>query len=89
MKSVIIRRAINSYKTIENMNIGWYDLLEESLSTETKNIVDSSGINLHVLAVIIKQTMQEAEDKADIDRIFNEKLHNQDLIFNLIAKYCN
>lgn len=50
--------AINSYKSIKNMNIGWYELLMKNLSKETIIAVEKNDISLDRLSDVIKLTME-------------------------------
>lgn len=76
-----IFKAINSFKSIKNMNIGWYDLIIRNVSTETVGMIDRSPISLKDLADVIIDTMHETQVEADIERLllknFNkwESLH--------------
>lgn len=85
----MIRMAINSYKIIEKLNIGWYEVLDNYLSEDTKRMVDNSRMNLHVLAVLIKLTMQEIKTEQEIDQVFNRLFHDQNLVLNLLSECGN
>ena len=87
--SAILRRAVLSAQAYDELDIdiGVYDLLEKTLSRRTKDMIDKSGINLHVLAAIIDQTLAECKSEDEIDLIFNEKFHNQGLVVGLMEKY--
>ena len=87
--SEILRRAVFSAQAdLElDVSIGVYDLLERTLSVETKRMVDNSHINLHVLAAIIDQTIHECNDMKDLEQVFCDKFQDQDLVIGLMAKY--
>ena len=84
-----IFKAINSYKIIENIDLGVYDIIDKNLSAETKQKVELSDINLHALAIIIKMVMSEINSYSEIDRLFNEKINDRNLVTELMMKYKN
>lgn len=78
-----IRLAFNSYHIIEEMDLNWIDLLAKNLREETINHINNSNLDLHVIALLIKQTLFEAENKDEIDRILWTKLNDWNLIVSL------
>lgn len=84
-----IFKAINSYKIIENINPGVYDIIDKNLSAETKQKVESSNIALHALSIIIKMVMSEINSYSEIDKLFNEKINDRNLVTELMMKYKN
>ena len=77
-----IRRAILFYQQIEGMDLSWIDVLERELTESTKSRIERSNLDLHVLARLIKLTMNE--DRNEIDQVLNAKLHDQDLVIGIM-----
>lgn len=78
-------KAINSYKIIEHMDLAWLDILNICLTKETKAYIENGNIPLHVLAILIRDTMLEYKSTSEIDTLLWSKLHNRDLITRLVA----
>ena len=70
-----------------NMQLSWIDLMDRSLSDQTKKYVEKGTLDLRILAVIIRDTIQESDSEAQIDKLLWDKLHDQDLVISLISKY--
>ena len=77
-----IRKAILFYQQIEGMDLAWIDILERELSESTKEGIERSNLDFHVLARLIKLAMHE--DRSEIDKVLNEKLHDQDLVIGIM-----
>ena len=77
-----IRKAILFYQQIEGMDLAWIDILERELMESTKSRIEKSNLDLHVLARLIKLAMNE--DRSEIDKVLNEKLHDQDLVIGIM-----
>lgn len=73
-----IFKAINSYKSIKGMDIGWYDILMKSLSNNTITMIENGGMDLDSLSDVINLTMSKAVDESMIEREllknYNDKL---------------
>ncbi len=78
-----IFKAINSYKLILGIDVGYYEVLNCSLSDNTKEYVENGDIHLAILAKVIKETMEEAVEPKDVDSIFWNKLHDQNHIIKI------
>lgn len=77
--------TFNSYKGIwPYLNPAWYYVLNRSFTLKTKDMINHSGFELRVLAILFWQTMNEVQSENEIDRLFNEKFHDENLISSLL-----
>ena len=82
-----LQRAIKDYQFPPfDMEMRYLSLMEEVLSSITKEYIECGNLDYRILAMLIKYTLLEAEDKTQIDRILWEKLHNQDIVIDLMRQ---
>ncbi len=81
-----IKLAINSYNALLNFNpLYCADMMERGLSDDTKKKFDKSNLHLWVIAMLVKDTVDESSGNVSvIDQIMVGKLHNLDLMNRLI-----
>ncbi len=82
-----IRQAIqfNQGKPL-SMQLGWIDLMDRCLSQRTQDYIEHGTLELKVLAVLIKQSINEASSESEIDGLLWNKLHDQQLVIHLMKE---
>ena len=88
-KSDRIFHAIRFNQVTMGLDLAWIEELNECLSDETKRYIDNGNYDLRILAEVIKETFDEIDCKSDIEKILNNKLHDQNLMLRKKAKYDN
>lgn len=69
------------------MQLGWIDLMVRYLSKRTEDYIEHGSLDLKILAVLIKQSVNEASSESDIDGLLWDKLHDQQLVIRLMEEY--
>ncbi len=82
-----IRLAIMSYQFHPfDMKLEWIDVMNMTLLQRTKDYIDKGNLDLRILAVLIKETLVEADIEDEIDRVLWNKLHDKDLVIKLMGE---
>ena len=69
-----------------NMDLRYLSIMEENLTDTTKEYIERGNLDLRILAVLIRDTLSEAESKERIDKLLWDKLHDQDLVVKLMGE---
>ena len=69
-----------------NMDLRYLSIMEENLTDTTKEYIERGNLDLRILAVLIRDTLSEAESKERIDKLLWDKLHDQDLVIKLMGE---
>ena len=68
------------------MDLRYLSIMEENLTDTTKEYIERGNLDLRILAVLIRDTLSEAESKERIDKLLWDKLHDQDLVVKLMGE---
>ena len=82
-----IRHAIQFHQMQPfDMRLGWIDLMDKALTQKTKDYVEHGNLDLRILAVLIKQSIAEADSEEQIDGLLWDKLHDQNMVTELMGE---
>ncbi len=68
------------------MKLEWINLMERALTRTTDDYIENGNLDLRILAVLIRQSIVEADSDAQIDSLLWNKLHDWNLVVGLKAE---